>query len=91
MGKRNSTTGKTPVIKMAYLPKRIMVPLAPDASKVLGTLAEKNDEHPKRIAASLLRQGLGLGPMCLACDSETFAKDGVWYYRECGLKVALED
>lgn len=72
-----------------YLPKRIMVPLAPDASKALKAVSDENGEHPKRVAEKLLRRGLGLGPICPACNGQTFAEDGVWYCRECGLKVAL--
>lgn len=72
-------------------PTRIMIPLTQDVSKALGMAAEKDDKHPKQVAVSLLRQGLGLGPLCPACDGRTFLKDAIWYCPVCNMKVALEE
>lgn len=58
---------------MEYTPRRIYVKLAPDASRALGERARQHQiDDPRLVAADLLRQALGLTPLCPQCENPTF-------------------
>lgn len=83
---------------MNYIPKRIMVPLAPDASVELRQRAKDGQiDEPRHLAADLVRRGLGLSPLCPQCYTPTiFHPDaalgaaGVWYCPDCQESVLFE-